>query len=146
MKNLHQYLHLSNSNLTSHSIVSDSNYNQSTINSVLKGIPLPFHKPIRSSLILNSHATQYILKDNVIPKVWDQVNINPLVSMVTYFVIFNTHFNESNLFIQNINNVNIVRNPLSKRNITQPQDTSLHIFQRSTIIFSFLVSLIIPLH
>lgn len=48
-------------------------------------------------------------KENVIPKDRGRVHITPLLSVITYFVITNTHFNVVDLLIQYIESFTIIK-------------------------------------
>lgn len=57
---------------------------------------------------------QHVLRYNIIPKVGDQINITPLLFIITYFLMNNTSFNIGELFICYIKNITIMRSLRSK--------------------------------
>lgn len=74
------------------------------------------HKPLVRCLVLNTHVIQHVLRHNVIHKVSDQINITPLLSIITYFYMSYTKFNVMKHLIHYIKSLTIIKNPKSKIN------------------------------
>lgn len=54
---------------------------------------------------------QHMLRNIIILKAMDQVNITFIIFMITYFILMNTQFNVSHLLICSIKSFIIVRDP-----------------------------------
>lgn len=90
------------------------------MNLVLTGAYLPFHNSKTDTFILDVCVIQYVLRNNVIPKVGDKVHITLLLSVVTYFFLFHTQFDFADLLLHHIASLSIIWDPNFNRDQTWP--------------------------
>lgn len=72
---------------STHDLLADRTLSWASMNQALHDIVITYHEPSASTLVLDAHAIQHIIRTNVIPKASDKIHFTPLISMVTYFVI-----------------------------------------------------------
>lgn len=78
---------------------------------MIRESPITYQQLLVKGLVHDACAIHNVLKYNVILKVDDCINITPLLSVVTYFIMTNTTFNIIDLLIWHIENLTIARNP-----------------------------------
>lgn len=76
------YLYVSKISAFSHAIENDLTYNYTIMNEVIRNLLLRKHQPLNSGHILNDHVIQYMLRNNIISKVGDHINITLFHSII----------------------------------------------------------------
>ncbi|PKU73520.1 hypothetical protein MA16_Dca008084 [Dendrobium catenatum] len=108
------FLNLRTEGIRPHTLTT-SNFDWTEVNRVIREVNFKEHLPKVATLVFDAHIIQHILRTSKIPKAGDRVNITPLLSTVTYFIMNKQPINEAQLLIDYIYGLSEIGHVTHKR-------------------------------